>query len=210
MCAEYNGPPLRKSRLLNEKIVRKMLSIHFKDRRVSFLLKQLEGGSPEMDYLVDQVTDRVVRLTERFSKGENKMPTLEEFIQENWAIHSGNLNSEFSNVVSEMFIESVNWGKITALLQFAGVYCSYAIHEGLPETIIESVCAWTVLVLENDLYQWFKEHYSWEEYVSYADKRLSLPQSVNGIVRDDGGWTTTAGALSIGVAVAFIVKNAFS
>ena len=164
-----NGTPFDSSRRLNEKIVRKLLSIHFKDRRVPFLRTELES-SPELDSLVARVVDRVMRLTEKFSKGDKAMPTKEDFIKQNWIIHAGNLNSEFSNVVEELFRESVNWGRITALLQFSGAYCSYAIHQGLSESIIESVCAWTVLVLENDLRSWFKEH-SW---VSEVGGRLIL------------------------------------
>ena len=166
---ECNGTPVDSSRRLNEKIVRKVLSIHFKDRRIPFLRKELESG-PELDSLVAQVVDRAARLTERYSKGDIKMPTVEDLIEEDWCVHAGNLNSEFIKVIEGLFHESVNWGRITALLQFSGVYCSYAMHRGLPESIIESVSAWTVLVLENDLRSWFKEH-SWVSKVGEANSR---------------------------------------
>ena len=50
--------------------------------------------------------------------------------------------------------------------------------------------------------------------MSYADKRLSLPLGSNGVTHDDdGGWktiVTTAGALSLGIAAALVVKSVFS
>ena len=125
--------------------------------------------------LVEKAADRVRQLIK--DPNQPKPPSLADLASQRWIIHAGNVHSEYTHVAQQLFSDGVNWGRVIAFLGFSATYCLYAIQQGVQESIVESVTAWAVLFLEQELRDWFRQH-SWvsgdclEECTIYSIKAI--------------------------------------
>ena len=106
---------------------------------------------------VERMADVIKKL---IKEAPSEFPSVAELTEQQWVIHAGNVHSEYMHLAHQLFEDNVNWGRIIAFIGFSATYCLYAMQRGIQETIVESVCAWMVQVLQQDLREWFHQH-SW-------------------------------------------------
>jgi hypothetical protein len=158
--------------------------------------------------LVETAAERIICLVK--DPHQPKLPSVDDFIQQNWIINTVNVHSEFIRVAQQLFGDDINWGRIVAMISFTATYCQYALEQGLMESTIESICGWSVTFMERELGDWFQKN-SWEQFVVFADKVLLKSRSNH--QSNNGFWhnmATIGGAVGVAAVLAFSLRNAFS
>ena len=174
MCAEA-GMAARPSRqtqdVLSELITKRCFHLllleeqeAFRDTRVIRQFETISCADDHQRAIVEVASDRIKEL---ISLSPQPVPwKTSDFTARSWEINASNVHSEFSRVADVLFQDEVNWGRIVALLGFAVSYSVYAMQKGLQDTVVESVCAWTVQVMQSRLHHWLQEH-TWVSTVRF-------------------------------------------
>ncbi|ESO82074.1 hypothetical protein LOTGIDRAFT_198249 [Lottia gigantea] len=87
----------------------------------------------------------------------------------------------FRSVVSELFSDGVNWGRIVALFTFGGSICVQCVENNMPH-VVDNVVDWVTTYCDNDLKPWIDSHNSWQGFVAFYDRE---PER-----RNDSPWTS--------------------
>lgn len=183
MCAAAGSAtePTRPQDVLSELITRRCFHVLLLEEEEPFRytrgLRQFESISCIDDHqraIVEDAAEKIKKLIYLSPQPVPWKPS--DFTAQRWEINESNVHSEFSRVAEEVFQDEVNWGRIVAFMGFAVSYSVYAMQKGLQESVVESVCAWTVQVLQNRLHQWLQEH-NWVSHLEQCvtcDKKFPL------------------------------------
>lgn len=68
--------------------------------------------------------------------------------------------STFHQVVQELFIDGVNWGRIVALFGFGGAIAVECVNKEMPQ-LVDSIADWVSTYVENNLNQWITSSGGW-------------------------------------------------
>ena len=101
---------------------------------------------------------------------------LQDFITQQWDIRPTNMQSEYRRVADSMFSDKVTWGRIISFLRFAVAFTIYIHSRGMGRAV-QSIEAWTVEVLQEDLGTFFAENDGWVstyDNISYETNLLYL------------------------------------
>lgn len=85
---------------------------------------------------------------------------IQEFVSQNWSIGPANVQSEYRRVVDNTFNDKVNWGRVISFLRFAVAYAIYVHNQGM-SAAVQSIEAWTIQVVQEDLGPFFTENGGW-------------------------------------------------
>lgn len=81
----------------------------------------------------------------------------------------------FRTIVTEIFHDGVNWGRIVALFGLAGRLAVLSSHQEMPR-LIESIVDWVSAYVDTNLKQWITDHDGWagflEFYAGGPEKRV--------------------------------------
>ncbi|XP_065837752.1 bcl-2-like protein 1 [Oscarella lobularis] len=98
----------------------------------------------------------------------------------------------FVGVVRELFDTGINWGRIVALIAFAGALAIHCAKAGM-ETKVRKVIDWTARYVVWNLEDWIKNSGGWEGFQRHFHKHPSYSSLL----------LTAAGIIGVGLAVAF-------
>ena len=128
----------------------------FRIQRLLTSIDHHEGDEVDRKYV-----ERTAELIKKVIKSSPmELPTVTQLAQEHWIINAGNVYSEYMQLSQQLFQDGINWGRLIAFIGFTSTYCLYALEQGIPDSIVESVAAWMVQVLGRDHVEWFRQH-SW-------------------------------------------------
>ena len=118
-------------------------------------------GQPKEEELLlaDRVVDLILRLVND-PRQSGKRITVAQLEESDWHIEADNIHTEFNIVANQIFSEDINWGRVVSFLSFSSTFVLYAMRRGMSDSIIQSVCGWTVVFMESRLRDWFQTH-SW-------------------------------------------------
>lgn len=71
----------------------------------------------------------------------------------------------FRTIVTEIFHDGVNWGRIVALFGLAGRLAVLSSHQEMPR-LIESIVDWVSAYVDTNLKQWITDHDGWVRHIS--------------------------------------------
>ena len=169
MCAEFSPGAAEPATLhgsshiqLTAQIARRTVRLlleedGFRIQRILNSIDQNDGGVDVDRKYVERIADMI---KEVIKGSTTELPTVSQLTEEQWVIHAGNVHTEYLHLSHQLFQSGVNWGRIVAFIGFTSTYCLYAIQRGIQETIVESIAAWMVQVLRQELNEWFHQH-SW-------------------------------------------------
>lgn len=187
------------------------------EREISCLKKQ----NPPDEELVRKVSHLIVQF---ITETDQLTVNLQDFTQQKWSLHGGNMHSEFSKVAQETFKDTINWGRIIMFLGFA-ISFSVFLEEGIVRAAADSVLEWTHQLVEEDLGHFYCSHQGWEGFADYLETAVRATrrsQAKRKVVSDSGLETDeerkaslwqgafAAGAVAVGAMAAFTLRQAFS
>ncbi|XP_060066932.1 bcl-2-like protein 2 [Ylistrum balloti] len=106
----------------------------------------------------------------------------------------------FHQVVQELFIDGVNWGRIVALFGFGGAIAVDCVNKGMPH-LVDSIVEWVSTYVENNLDQWVTTSGGWDGFVEFYEKgnarqRDSPWDNISGVIKY--GMLGAMGAVALG------------
>ena len=127
-------------------------------------LKQLERELSRLRHASPndaQVVTKLSQLIVQFTKETNQLSAnLDQFEEQQWNIHGGNMHMEFSKVALETFREATNWGRVLMFLGFAVSFSVY-LEQDRVVGASDSVLEWTCQLVEEELAEFFITHGGW-------------------------------------------------
>lgn len=85
---------------------------------------------------------------------------IQDFRTQHWDILPTTLQSEYRRVTVSMFSDKVTWGRVISFLRFAVAYAIYVHGRGMGRAV-QSIEAWTVEVIQEELGTFFTENNGW-------------------------------------------------
>ncbi|XP_059138642.1 apoptosis regulator Bcl-2-like, partial [Physella acuta] len=131
-----------------------------------------EGFQWENDGRQSSVTPNVVQAAMRNLGDEFEERFRNRFndLIEQLNITDNNAYDTFKIIVDETFSDGVNWGRIVALLGFAGcfvVYCFVHNKSHLADNVVE----WVTLYIDTNLQEWLTSNDKWQGLVEFYSRR---------------------------------------
>lgn len=106
-----------------------------------------------------------------------------------------NLKVTYETVITEIFSDGINWGRVVAFLVFSGNLAVYCAQHGM-ESRVDEVIVWTETEMQTRLQRWIEERGGWQAFVEHFDD-----SSLN--------FGASQGLVMAGIAAAVIAGGVF-
>ncbi|KAL8602882.1 hypothetical protein ACOMHN_026842 [Nucella lapillus] len=126
-------------------------------------------------------------LEDRFSESINDMVSRLQFTPENG-------QEKLTTVMDEIFADGVAWGRLAALVEFAGKLSVQCCQQSRPQ-LVHSIVDWVSNYVDTRLRSWIVENNGWEGFVRfYEDPNNQLNESWSSLKK-----LFTVGAAAVGL-----------
>lgn len=144
-----------------------LVLMHYMSHRLLKEKIQWPNGCPE-DLKVDQPGKCEMAMTTIAEECEERYKQVFDGMCQQLHITPSNAKATFTTIVDELFSDGVKWGRIVALVSFAGcmgVECSRK-----PELhgLVDDVYHWTASYLDNQLYSWISDNGGWDGFIEFT------------------------------------------
>lgn len=99
---------------------------------------------------------------------ENKYKEVFSDMCQQLQITGATARSTFATILDELFLGGIRWGRIVALISFAGSYSLECERKGVGG-VVDEVCDCTVHYLDNQLKSWILQNGGWDGFVEFSD-----------------------------------------
>jgi hypothetical protein len=127
------------------------------------------GASRQRDE-TDEIPNQL-RTTMRFIGKEFEERYTQVFSEMCRQLHvtPNNAHSTYDTVVGELFSDGISWGRVVALIAFAGSLAVECVEKEMP-SLVDHVVTWTSQYIDSHLTSWIRQNGNWEGFVAfYAD-----------------------------------------